>query len=282
MFPAVDTSDPVAVEAEVQKAYLAMYPRAGHQFVPRAFGWVIESFSGGYADYQPVDALYHDLEHTLQGTLCMVRLLHGRFRAGAQPEIPQRLLELGLLAILLHDTGYLKRRDDTVGTGAKYTLTHVNRSAGFAHQLLSEKGFSDEDIASVQHMIRCTGINVNLAAIPFKNDVERLVGYALGTCDLLGQMAAVDYVEKLPILYAEFAEAAAYSGRLAGGPFSSAEDLIAQTPGFWRNYVLVRVTGEFGSLHRFLEDPYPGGRNCYLEAIEANIARLPQPKPGAA
>ena len=36
----------------------------------------------------------------------------------------------------------------------------------------------------------------------------RIVGFALGTADLLGQMAAPDYVDKLPVLYDEFVEAA--------------------------------------------------------------------------
>ena len=57
-------------------------------------------------------------------------------------------------------------------------------------------------------MIFCTGINAALDKIPFQSEAEKIVGFALGTADLLGQMAADDYVEKLPVLYAEFAEAA--------------------------------------------------------------------------
>src|SRR5881296_389860 len=138
--PLVITKDPAAVEAEVQAAYLSMFPNGDSLFVPRAFGWARECFGGRYRDYQPVDARYHDFEHTLQGTLCMARLLRGRHSAGAQPRLTQRMVELGILAILLHDTGYLKRRDDLEGTGAKYTVIHVTRSAEFAAQLLGEKG----------------------------------------------------------------------------------------------------------------------------------------------
>ncbi len=70
--------------------------------------------------------------------------------------------------------------------------------------------------------------------------MERIVGFALGTADLLGQMAAPDYVDKLPVLYSEFAEAARYSadGKMkAGGFFTSADDLMQKTPLFWENYV---------------------------------------------
>src|SRR5215216_1794695 len=112
MFPPVVTKDPTAVEVEVQAAFLNLFPTGDRLFVPQVFGWAIECFTGKYHDYQPIDARYHDFEHTLQGTLCMARLLRGRFQAGAEPVLTQRIVRLGLLAILLHDTGYLKRRGD--------------------------------------------------------------------------------------------------------------------------------------------------------------------------
>jgi len=46
-------------------------------------------------------------------------------------------------------------------------------------------------------MIRCTVRKANLALIPFQKR-GRKRRFALGTADLLGQMAADDYVEKLP------------------------------------------------------------------------------------
>jgi len=147
-----------SVEVEVQAAYLAMFPHGDRLFVPQVFGWAIDCFTGSYRDYQAVDARYHDFEHTLQGTLCMARLLHGRYEAKAQPELTQRIVQLGLLAILLHDTGYLKKHNDSEGTGAKYTVTHVERSAEFAAQLLGDKGFGGNDIKSVQNMIHCTAL----------------------------------------------------------------------------------------------------------------------------
>ena len=247
-------------------------------FVPRVFGWAIECFTGNYRDYQAVDARYHDFEHTLQGTLCLGRLLRGRHAAGAQPQLSQRMFQLALAAVLLHDTGYLKRRDDTEGTGAKYTVIHVKRSADFAAQLLQEKGFSAGDIKAVQNMISCTGINAALSAIPFQSEMEKVAGFALGTADLLGQMAAEDYVDKLPVLYAEFAEAARYSKDRTHfvALFTSADDLMWKTPTFWEKLVRVKLDRDFGGLHRFLNDPYPSGPNAYVQRIEANLERLRQ------
>ena len=276
MFPLVATKDPAAVETEVQAAYLSMSPNGDRFFVARVFGWAQQCFTGRYRDYQPVDARYHDFEHTLQGTLCMARLLRGRHLAGAQPRITQRMCELGLLAILLHDTGYLKKRQDTEGTGAKYTVVHVMRSAEFAAHLLREKGFQETEIRAVQNMIHCTGVDAALSIIPFQSEIEKIVGFALATADLLGQMAADDYVDKLPILYLEFAEAARHTGDPSHfiASFLSASDLMQKTPGFWEKYVLLKLDRDFGGLHRFLNDPYPSGPNDYLERIQTNIDGL--------
>ena len=278
MYLPVVTKDPTAVQVEVQAACRTMFPNADALFVPRAFGWAIECFTGNYRDYQAVDARYHDFEHTLQGTLCLARLLRGRHAAAAQPQLTQRMFQLSLLAILLHDTGYLKKRDDLDGTGAKYTVTHVQRSADFAAELLQEKGFAPGDIRTAQNMIRCTGVNAAMSVIPFQSEAEKVAGFAMGTADLLGQMAAEDYVDKLPILYAEFAEAAAFTKDRTHfiSMFSSAADLMQKTPTFWEKFVRVKLDRDFGSLHQFLNDPYPSGPNSYFERIEANIERLRQ------
>jgi hypothetical protein len=56
--------------------------------------------------------------------------------------------------------------------------------------------------------------------------------------------------------------------------FSSAEDLIQKTPGFWEHYVRQKLECDFVGLYRFLNDPYPDGPNFYLERVEANIRKL--------
>jgi hypothetical protein len=203
-------------------------------------------------------------------------LLRSRESVAPEPRLTQRMFELGLTAILLHDTGYLKTRDDREGTGAKYTAMHVERSARFAAELLGPKDFSPADIRAVQNMILCTGVNAQVDAIPFQSEIEKIVGLALATADLLGQMAADDYVEKLPILYEEFAEAVQFtddrSPFIAG--FANAEDLVRKTPVFWEQFVRRRLAHEFRGLFQYLNHPYPYGPNEYVERIESNIARL--------
>lgn len=271
----VDTRDLEAVRREVSGIYVELFPDGDPRFVDEAFRWTTDAFAGRYKDYQGIDAKYHDLEHTMQGTLAFARVLAGYSQAGAKPTLTQRAFELGLLAILLHDTGYLKRRTDTEGTGAKYTLVHVSRSADFAAELLKDRGVDQAEIRSVQNMIRCTGVNADLTSIPFRDELERTVGFALGTADLLGQMAAPDYIEKLDTLFQEFEESNRFSGKgTNSGMFNSASELRRNTPAFWQSYVLPKIEKDFLGLYRFLNDEE--GRNVYIEHIEANIARLQQ------
>ena len=275
MFPAIDTKDPVAVLDEVQTIYSGIFPKGDVGFVGKAFQWALDSFRGNYDNYLPIDARYHDLEHTMQGTLCFARLLQGYNRTRVEPQLTEAMAQLGLLAILLHDTGYLKTRDDIEGTGAKYTLIHVNRSCDFASKLLAEKGFSGAQIKAVQNMIRCTGVNVDLSKIPFTSEEERLLGYSLGTADLLGQMAAEDYIDKLGILFSEFEESARYNGKFSGaGAFSSVEDLRTKTPLFWEKYVLPKITTDFRGMYRYLGQPIAQTENFYVQRIRQNLERL--------
>jgi hypothetical protein len=276
MSPQVDTRDITAVQGEVQSIYKFLFGKGGGS-VARAFGWAQEWFGGQYPGYLPIDAGYHDLEHTLQGTLCVARILRGRHAAQAEPRCTSHVFELGLLASLLHDTGYLKRTDDTEGTGAKYTLTHVDRSMDFAADLLRERLFPEGDIRTVRNLISCTGVNVDLLSIPFQSDIEKVAGCALGTGDLLGQMAARDYVEKLPILFEEFAEAQRFVPQSNSHiVFTSAQELMGQTPLFWERYVKPKIEEDFGGVYKYLNDPYPAGPNSYLDQIEANLSRLRQ------
>ena len=254
----VDTKNPRAVEHAVLELHGKMFGRAAAPAIQQAFGWAGDCFEGRYPGYQAIDALYHDFEHTLQGTLCLARLLWGYFRSGHSPVLTQRDFELAILAVLLHDTGYLKPTGDNEGTGAKFTLVHVTRSAEFAAELLRPRGYTPAEIAAVQRMIRCTGVNADMGAIAFASGLERTLGSALATADLLGQMAAPDYPEKLPLLYEEFVEAGRFNGQPgAMGGFASADDLRARTPAFWRT--LFRRNGWTAlGMHLYLPTPIKG------------------------
>ena len=85
-FVRVDTRDPDAVQREVEAICTAMYPAGDHGFVARAFGWARDCFEGRHPGYLPIDARYHDLEHTMQGT---IGLLYDEFAEAEKfPDAP--------------------------------------------------------------------------------------------------------------------------------------------------------------------------------------------------
>ncbi len=274
IFPKIDTKDVQAVAAFTRTSIRRMHPEADAAVADRLFREFEDMFSGRYLDYLPIDMRYHDLEHTLQAAFCLIQLLEGRSRAGSLPVLTARQVEIAIASVLLHDSGYLKLRSDWRGTGAKYTFVHVIRSCAFAASYLPTIGFGCEEVDIVENAIRCTGPRSDIDQIEFPNEIGNFLGCALATADFLGQMAAPDYVDELPFLYAEFEE----SDRFFNLPnekrhFRSARELIEKTPAFWTRFVLPRLTEDYRSVYRFLAEPYPDGANPYLDAVERNIAR---------
>lgn len=243
-----------------------------------ALDWVVAAFAGREPAFEPLDTPYHDLEHTLQATLCLTRLFAGWHASETDPRLDARAIRLGTIAALFHDTGYLKDRGDLQGTGAKLTAIHVHRSTLLAQNLLSRQGFSAPDIRAIQAMILCTAVNARPERSQFESDLHLMVGCALGTADLLGQMAAQDYLQKLPLLHAEFSEAAA--AEPPGGPrphlLGGVQDLIQGTPAFWQDIVRPRLQREYRATYRFLNVPWPDGPNDYLSRIERSLASIPR------
>jgi hypothetical protein len=192
-----------------------------------------------------------------------------------EPRLTPRQAELGLAAVLMHDTGYLKLRSDRPGTGAKYTHVHVLRSCAFAATYLPTVGITPYELEGVLGAIRCTGPNSRVKQLHFKTQVEELIGCALATADFLAQMAAPDYPDKLEFLFREFREADAFANVPPGQrEFKSTEELVAHTPDFWSKEVFPKLKKEYKGLYRFLAQPCPSGPNSYIIAIEHNIATI--------
>ncbi len=274
-FPPVDTKNAEAVEAFVEDKFAQMYPNASLTWLRTLFRDIEQLFTGKNPDYAPIDVKYHDLEHTLQATVCLTLLLEGRHGAGVEPHVDARQFELGMSGVLLHDAGYLKLRSDTAGTGAKYTFCHVLRSCAFAASYLPTLGASDHEVEAVLGAINCTGPTKEISRLHFREAVERVIGCALATADYLGQMAAADYPDELEILYSEFKESDDFIHLPAGRrAFKSAADLKERTPQFWQKFVLRKLESDFQAMYRFLARPYPHGPNLYLEAVERNIAEI--------
>jgi hypothetical protein len=229
-------------------------------------------FRGEVWSYQPINLRYHDFAHTLQASYCYLDLAHGQLSAAA-PRLSAREVELGLAAILLHDSGYLVAAGDSIGTGAKYTYCHEIRSCGLAASLLPTLGCRPDEVDMVVGAIRCTGINGNPANVNFRSANARLVGCMIATSDYLGQMAAPEYPDKLPYLFNEFSEADAFSNiPPERRTFASAEAMLAATPTFWAKFVRPKLDEDFSSVYRFLCPAGQPEANPYFAAIERNLA----------
>ena len=137
----------------------------------------------------------------------------------------------------------------------------------------------DTPIGVVQRMIASTGPRAVIDGIPFASPTEKVMAQLLATADFLAQMADPRYLDKLPSLFEEFEE----FDRLRGlsqteRPFPNLHTLVSSTPQFWYQFVLPRLKVDYDGVYRLLNQPYPDGKNVYLEQAEANIEAL---KPSA-
>jgi hypothetical protein len=154
--------------------------------IERVLSDVIDLFHGKRPGYQACDTEYHNLFHTFQTIPPFVGMIDGWNKSGGSPRISKNYFTFGAIGVLLHDTGYIKTEGDNDGTGAKYTFIHMERSVEFARQYLKEIGLAENSIPSILNIIRCTGVTLNID-IPFHNNEEKIIGYALGTADLLAR-----------------------------------------------------------------------------------------------
>ncbi len=225
-------------------------------------------FQGEYPGYQSCSTDYHDIFHTLDATLAFVRIVHGASLAGKKYQSGD--VFLGVLATLFHDTGYILPETDKTGTGAKFTLNHVELSVDFVEKYLQTKGYSDLDFEKVASMIRCTGVSIDLTRIKFPYKEIEDLGKILGAADLIGQMSDRNYLEKLLFLVKEFDE-----GKVPG--FDGERDLFQKTISF-KKEAENRLNKTLGGFHKYVhlhfKHRYNVDEDLYQEAIDHHITYL--------
>ncbi|MBE0627083.1 MAG: HD domain-containing protein [Burkholderiales bacterium] len=272
----VKTTDAAAVEAEVNLIFLDLYPDASTDALKLAFHDAMSLYRGEIAGVRACDTAYHDIQHTLDVTLTMARLMDGCERSRLSRElITERDFRLGVITALFHDIGYLRRDDDAprVVNGAEFTKIHVSRGAEFLREYLPLLGMSDmaEIAASLIHF---TGFEKPIASISVPGQVYRVLGNLLGTADLIAQMADRCYLEKCrDRLYPEFVAGGLARQRQPSGEdkvvFESGEDLVRKTPAFYAG-TKRRLQEELGGAYRYAETHFRG-QNLYLEELHKNI-----------
>ena len=271
----VNTTEPASVNDEVNRIFRELYPDATTHVLNRGFRDLTRLQRGEYPGYHACDTSYHDLQHSLDVTLAMARLMDGYERTRERSaELGARLFRFGVVTALFHDIGYLRKVNDTRHkNGAEYTLKHVTRGARFLEDYMNRIGMAElAPIAS--QLIHFTGYEKPIAKIDVPNLSFRLLGNMLGTADIIAQMADRCYLEKCrDRLYPEFVEgglaARDESDRRSSVMFRSVGDLMVKTPHFYKT-ATVRLNDQLGNAHGYAGKHF-GGQNLYFDEIEKNM-----------
>lgn len=277
----VNVEDSAQVRDEVLAVFGARYPGADLSPLARAFDDVNLLFEGRYPGYLPCDTLYHDARHTLDMTLAMARLIDGHDRVHpGTAALGARRAVLGVVIALLHDSGYMRRSSEAqVANGAVFTKVHVSRSADFLARYLPAIGYAAEaDLAA--RLVHFTGYEMDVDDIRVEDPKDRMLGHMVGSADLIGQMSDRMYLEKCrEFLYEEFVLGSIARETLPDGRevvrYSSPEDLIYKTPGFYEYVARDRINRKLGAADRYAEAHFDGP-SLYQSEIDANMGYLRQ------
>ncbi len=277
----VQVSSPSAVRNEVARLFQATWPDADFARIDHSFGEFTKLFTGQSAHFAGVDTLYHDMQHTLDITLAMVRLMAGHERSVAPADaLGHERAVVGTITALFHDVGYLRERSDSEHTnGAEFTRNHVSRGIRFLTLLLPELQLG-QWIPVVTEVMHCTGYEKPLAQLQFADPRDAKLGALMGTADMVAQLADRCYLEKCrDRLYPEFVlGGVALDKGTAGYPavrYASGLDLLRQTPKFVDETRTKRLDQGFGGAYRYYEALFEG-RNPYIESIDRNMKYLQQ------
>lgn len=269
----VNMTDSQQVSATVCRIYQDLYQKDSAETLAQSFKDLGLLYRGEFPGYHECDTSYHDIQHVMDVTLAMARLMDGCVRATGAGILSERLFRIGVIAALFHDSGYIRHRKDTRHLhGAEYTAVHVSRGTRLLEDYLIKIGMSDEAQVAAR-ILHFTGYEIPVDRIRVPPEF-RLIGNLLGSADILAQMADRCYLEKCyDRLYPEFV-----LGGIARKPredgseevvFSSAADLILKTPRFY-SVATRRLEKDLGGYYSYV-DTHFGGQNLYFDEVNKNI-----------
>lgn len=275
----INVSNSQAVCDAVCDIFHACYLAADDSKIRRAFEDFDSLFEGHYNGFNACDTYYHDKQHTLDMTLALARLIDGHERQSDRHHtFGAKLTTLAIITALYHDSGYIRKSNDQKHhNGAQYTSVHVSRSANFLHNYLHMSGMPEfAEIAA--NMVHYTGYEVPPENIHLPDEKLHVLGYMIGTADLIAQMSDRCYLEKCrDRLYLEFELGGVTEKKTPDGQsillFASAEDLLAKTPGFYNSEVKARINILFKQVYKYAEAHF-GGDNLYLKYLNKNIEHI--------
>jgi hypothetical protein len=202
------------------------------------------------------DAPYHDLNHTICVTLVGQEVIRGKhLREGGVG--PRDWLHF-IISLLCHDIGYVRGicRNDTPGryvtgngeetvelrvgaTDAALTPYHVDRGKLFVRERFSNNRHIDVEVL-------CANIEYTRFPVPAKNESAAVAGYPalVRASDLIGQLADLNYMRKISMLFGEFEE----TGMSEKLGYRTAGDLRAMYPKFFWSMVTPYIENALSNL----------------------------------
>lgn len=275
----INVSNSQSVCDAVCDIFHSCYLSADDSKICRAFEDFDNLFDGHYSGFNACDTFYHDKLHTLDMTLALTRLIDGHERQSDRTHtFGAKLTTLAVITALFHDSGYIRKTNDQKHyNGAQYTPVHVSRSANFLHNYLHMIGMPEyAEIAA--NMVHYTGYEVSPENIQLPDEKLHLLGYMIGSADLIAQMSDRCYLEKCrDRLFPEFELGGMTSRQTKEGQtillFESAEDLLSKTPGFYNIEVKKRLDELFQQVYKYAEAHF-GGDNLYIKYLNKNISHI--------
>jgi hypothetical protein len=274
----VQVSSPDAVRHAIRQLFTAAWPQFPFHCIDTVFRDFEDLFTGKYPGFYGCDTVYHDLQHTLDATLAVGRLLvaHEKSCPPAERLGPERAL-IGVIVALFHDSGYLRRIGEPISNGAELTSSHVTRSSEMLASYLPTIGLQDW-VSMATQIVHFSGYEVPFDEITVSDPRDRKIGHLLGTGDLIAQMSDRCYLEKCrDRLYPEFVLGGMTSSQDTSGQalvrYRSGLDVLRQTPQFAEQIMRTRLDGEFAGAYHCLEALFEG-RNPYMETIQRNLEYL--------
>ncbi|CCH48629.1 HD domain-containing protein [Pseudodesulfovibrio piezophilus] len=265
---------PEGIDQEVRSIVTAMFPESDFSTYSQAFADVRRLYAGFYPGFQQCDTPYHNWHHTLDVLLATARLLHGIHLA--RQALSPHIVQLTLIAALFHDCGYIRREDEHTGTGAQFTLDHVQRGLLLLEDYSDTHHWPIMDLLDLDSMLQCTAPSGTPETVVFTNIESMLAAHVLATADIVAQMGSDIYLERLPLLFKELTE---------GGitDFSSEYDLFTKTRGFtsfmWSKMecrlsnVINCMPAHFKERYNIEHDFYSESALRNLEYLESILAR---------
>jgi len=278
----VQVSDPASVRNAVHELFSETFPGMPFDKLWLAFYDFERLFTGRYPGYNGCDTTYHDMQHTLDMTLALARLVSG-YERSVEPtdRLGAARAQMAIITSLFHDSGYIRHetRDKDFNNGAEFTLYHVSRSADFLRRYLPELGLA-RDVGVSSMIVHFTGYELDLDNIELDDPRDIICGHLIGTADMIAQMADRCYLEKCrDRLYNEFVVGGVAVENAKPGEYmmryTSGVDLLMKTPTFYQHVMRERLNSKFNRVYRYIEVLY-NGQNPYIDAIRANITHLVQ------